>query len=108
VSSAEYFSQLFELLSVDWLRLSLLKGLITSATAGTEGLIRASRFALVEYIRRGDEGMRKSRKTTILKDLVSLLEETMEDDRYAIPAVEIFAFLLDSCIDGQEQDLDVE
>jgi hypothetical protein len=96
------------LLSVDWLRLSLLKGLITSATAGTGGLIRSSRFSLVEYISRGDEVMRKSRKTRILKDLVSLLETNMEDDRYAIPAVEILAFLLDTCVHGLEQDLDIE
>jgi len=97
VSSSDYFRQLFELLQVDWLRLPLIQGLVTSASAGTEGLIRASRSALVEYINEQDKGQQQIIVVKLLQDLLVILDTNLQDDRYAIPAMEMLSFLLDSC-----------
>jgi hypothetical protein len=60
-------------------------------------LVRASRSALVEFIERQAE---RKREWTIqlIEDLVTILETNLTDDRYAIPAMEISAFLLDTCL----------
>ncbi|KAL1955206.1 hypothetical protein VTO42DRAFT_8918 [Malbranchea cinnamomea] len=109
VSSREYFLQLLQLLSVDWLRFSLLKGLTTSVSAGTEGLIRASRSALVEYINAIADAKERLRvKEEILKDLVTLLEIAIQDDRYAIPAVDMLSFLLDTYFNDNSLPMDVD
>ncbi|KMU87941.1 hypothetical protein CIHG_05708 [Coccidioides immitis H538.4] len=99
VCTVEYFLQLFILLSVDWLRPSLLKGLVTSFSAGTEGLVRASRLALVQFIQEqaGDDSNRL--KLNIFNDMMWVLESTMDDDRYAIPAVDTICFLLGNCFE---------
>lgn len=97
VSSVDYFYQLLELLQVDWLRVPLVQGLITSASAGTEGLIRASLSAMVEFIeKKGDQ--RKVWTIRLIEDLATILEKNLADDRYAIPAMEIAGFLLDNCL----------
>ena len=44
----------------------------------------------------------------LLKDLMLLLENTMHDDRYAIPAVDMLSFLLATLVIGQSTELDVE
>ncbi|KMU78807.1 hypothetical protein CISG_01847 [Coccidioides immitis RMSCC 3703] len=99
VCTVEYFLQLFILLSVDWLRPSLLKGLVTSFSAGTEGVVRASRLALVQFIQEqaGDDSNRL--KLNIFNDMMWVLESTMDDDRYAIPAVDTICFLLGNCFE---------
>ncbi|WEW60973.1 hypothetical protein PRK78_006462 [Emydomyces testavorans] len=106
VSSAEYFSQLFALLSVDWIRPSLTKGLVTSVSAGTEGLVRSSRLALVHHIRSQDENEQPQLKKNLFNELVTTLEDTMEDDRYAIPTVDTISFLLDNCFEKESASLD--
>jgi hypothetical protein len=71
------------------------QGLITSASAGTEGLIRASRSALIDFIEQ--QGERKHKWTVqLIEDLITILNANLTDDRYAIPAMEMSAFLLDS------------
>ena len=108
VSSTEYFGQLLELLSISWLRPFLVKGLITSASAGAEGLVRSSRFALIEHVNNKDQEEQRNLKATIFNDLVELLAHNMEDDRYAIPAVDILGFLLDTCITGVSPEMQLE
>ena len=88
--------QLFELLQLDWLRRALIKGLVTSFSAGTESLVRSTRFALVEYIGDQSEKKQDTSKARLFEDLLSILEESLEDDRYAVPAVETLTFLLDN------------
>lgn len=98
VSSPHYFLQLLELQQVEWLRLPLIQGIATSAVAGSEGLIRASRSALVQYINACEEQQRQVVVTTLLNNLVIILGENMQDDRYAIPVMELTAFLIDGYI----------
>lgn len=76
-----------------------MQGLITSASAGTEGLIQSSRFALIDFIESKSDDERKFEWTNkLIEDLVSILETNLADDRYAIPALEISAFLVDTYI----------
>ncbi|KAL2840976.1 tubulin folding cofactor D C terminal-domain-containing protein [Aspergillus pseudoustus] len=98
VSSTEYFLQLLELQAVDWLRLPLLQGIVTSAVVGSEGLIRSTRSALVQKINAHAAEQRPEKVTAILQDFQLILNEKLPDDRYAIPIVELSAFLLDGYI----------
>lgn len=99
VSSFNYFHQLLELLQVENLRRPLIQGLITSASAGTEGLIQSSRFALIDFIEtQSDDEKKYEWANKLIEDLVSILETNLADDRYAIPALEISAFLVDTYI----------
>lgn len=96
MTSPEYFEQLLELLQVDWLRQAVVQGIVTSTSAGTEGLIRASRLALAEYINKKEDGERTNLKGLLFQEFSMILESDMDDDRYAIPAMEVIGFLLDN------------
>lgn len=106
VSTREYLLQLLSLLSVEWARPSLLKGLITSINAGTEGLIQSSRLALVQYIRAQNDYEGNTLRVNMFKDLMLILKDNMDDDRYAIPAVDTMSFFLDNCIGETSANLD--
>ena len=63
----------------------------------------------MDYINSQDsEKARNRAKATLFNDLILLLESTMHDDRYAIPAVDMLSFLLDTLVTGQATELDVE
>lgn len=96
VSSQGYFSQLLTLYPIEWLRLPLLKGLATSAVAGSEGLVRATRSALINFVNSHEPTQRRTVLITILQDLATILMEILQDDRYAIPTVDFIAFMIDS------------
>ncbi|KAJ5799803.1 uncharacterized protein N7518_001871 [Penicillium psychrosexuale] len=98
VSSQEYFAQLLTLQDVDWLRLPLLQGLATSAISGAEGLVRASRSALTQFLNSQSQSRRQEILMVFLQDLSTVLDDNLQDDRFAIPAVEFVAFLIDSYI----------
>ena len=99
VSSFNYFHQLLKLLHINTLRRPLVQGLITSASAGTEGLIQSSRFAFIDFIEKQPNNDRKHEWTNkLIEDLTTILEANLVDDRYAIPALEISAFLVDTYI----------
>ncbi|EEP80406.1 conserved hypothetical protein [Uncinocarpus reesii 1704] len=100
VSSTGYFLQLFSLLSVDWIRPSLLRGVATSASAGTEGLVKSSRLALAQYIKMYGDDNECLLKRNVFDDLMLALESTIDDDRYAIPTVDTICFLLDNCFEN--------
>jgi len=105
VSSQEYFDQLLALYAVSWLRLPLLQGLATSAVAGTEGLVRATRSALIQFINSHGPTQRQGVLVEILQILSTILNDNVQDDRYAIPTIEFFAFLIDSyAVTGEELD----
>ncbi|EEQ32341.1 beta-tubulin cofactor d [Microsporum canis CBS 113480] len=108
VSTADYFSQLATLLQVDWLRLPLIKGLITSLTAGADSLINSSRAALVEFINSQDDDPKCYLCRELFRDLLTILEENIANDRYSIPTVEAFAFLLENCFVPEMLELDSE
>ena len=98
VSLPDYFLQLLELQSVDWLRLPLLQGITTSTIAGAEGLIRSTRSALIQYINIQEPNKQQETLMTTLKELSTILSDNLQDDRYAIPTVEFLAFLINSYI----------
>lgn len=95
MSSPEYFLQLLDLQAVDWLRVPIFQGIATSAIAGSEGLIRSSRSALVQWINSQKAGDQQARVVSVIKDLLVVLSDNLQDDRYAIPVIELLAFLLD-------------
>ncbi|KAJ5817724.1 hypothetical protein N7447_007732 [Penicillium robsamsonii] len=98
VSSQEYFAQLLTLQDIDWLRLPLLQGLATSAISGAEGLVRASRSALTQFLNSQAQPRHQEILMVFLQDLSTILDDNLQDDRFAIPAVEFVAFLIDSYI----------
>lgn len=78
-----------------------MQGLITSASAGTEGLIQSSRFALIDFIENHQDVREKNTWAgTLIEDLVFILEKNLADDRYAISALEMSAFLVDTYLSG--------
>ncbi|PYI15269.1 tubulin-specific chaperone D [Aspergillus violaceofuscus CBS 115571] len=98
VSTAAYFLQLLSLQQIPWLRIPLFQGLATSAVAGSEGLIRASRAALVKSFLAGEEQQQQRQQQyllALLTDLSSILATNLQDDRYAIPVMEFVGFVLD-------------
>jgi hypothetical protein len=84
--------------SIDWIRLPLLQGFATSAISGAEGLVRASRSALTQFLNNQSQPQRREILMTFLQDISTVLSENLQDDRFAIPAVEFVAFLIDSYI----------
>ena len=96
VSSQEYFFQLLSSWSQEWLRLPLLQGLATSAVAGAEGLVRASRAALIQFFNSQDPHSDPNILVEVLQVLSTALNDNLPEDRYAIPIIELIAFLLDS------------
>ncbi|PLB47288.1 hypothetical protein P170DRAFT_511917 [Aspergillus steynii IBT 23096] len=98
VSSPDYFLQLLDLQAVEWLRVPIFQGIATSAVAGAEGVIRSSRSALVQWINSQEAGNQQATVVSAIKDLLVVLNDNLQDDRYAIPAMELLAFLLDGYI----------
>ncbi|CAG7939163.1 unnamed protein product [Penicillium salamii] len=98
VSSQDYFIQLFTLHRIDWLRLPFLQGFATSAISGAEGLVRASRSALIQFVNSQSLAHRQEILMLFLEDLSTILSANLQDDRFAIPAVEFIAFLIDGFV----------
>lgn len=106
VSSEEYFAQLLTVWAVQWLRLPLLQGLATSAVAGNEGLVRASRSALIQFINSHETSQRQVVLIDFLQVLSTVLSDNIQDDRYAIPIIEFLAFVVDSFAVSNGDELD--
>lgn len=104
VSSVQYFRQLLKLLHLKTIRPGLVQGLITSASAGLEGLIQFSRFALLDFIESQNES-KSAWVDIVIEELVAILEANLSDDRYAIPAMEIASFILDTYVPALDLEL---
>jgi hypothetical protein len=92
-----------EFLRVPWLRVSLLEGLITSATGGSEGVVRASREAFADHLDSLQvESSTQSAVDHTLLDVcncyLQLLRDNLANDRLLIPALEMLGFLFDTRI----------
>lgn len=78
----------------------------TSAVAGAEGLIRASRAALIQYVSNQEPENQERVLVSLLQGLSAVLSDNLQDDRYAIPTVEFLGFVLEGYIhiipDGSE------
>lgn len=70
--------------------LDMMEGYVTSADAGSEDLIRASRAALSAYCERGAENLQ-----LVCKTLVLVAKRNMKNDRVLVPTLEIIGFLFD-------------
>lgn len=68
--------------------LDMLEGFVTSADAGSEDLIRASRAALAEYCESGNEPLQQVCKTLLL-----VAKRNMKNDRVLVPTLEVIVFL---------------
>lgn len=95
ISSVEYYLQLFELLNVEWLQKYIIAGMVSSAAAGTEDIGRASRSALTIHVLHDDRRQQELDRDSIFACLIEHLEQTVADDREAIPAMETLAFFLE-------------
>lgn len=104
MSSQEYFFQLLAAWDQEWLRQALLQGLATSAVAGAEGLVRSSRAALIQFLDLSDQTAAQDLLAGCLEVLATALKDNLQDDRYAIPIVELIAFLTDSYTVSTEND----
>ena len=63
---------------------------MTSADAGSEDLIRASRAALAEYCESGGESLEQACSILLL-----VAKRNLKNDRVLVPALETIAFLFD-------------
>ena len=106
-STIGYFLQLLTLcsepLTQDWVRKPLLEGYVTSAGAGSESLLRASRAAFTSYT----ELLDLAKLATICTDLTDLIRENMSNDRLAVPLLEFVAFLFEADVLQRLRDEDV-
>lgn len=93
--SYQYFSNLFAPLNENppvWNRDAILKGSISCAGVGAEGLLRASRMALVDTISRGSTNMRSD----CLSALTDFLRELIANEAETQALLELVAYLLDT------------
>ena len=95
VSSTAYYLQLLELFHVPRLRQSLVQGLASSAFAGTEGLGRESRAAIVSFIQCQSGRDQVNVQRLFFNVLAMQLEVTPDDERLAVPLMEFLAFLFE-------------
>lgn len=89
-----YFRQLLSLCSLDWVKMRLLEGYLTSAGAGSESLLRSSRAALVHYA----EDLEVHELVLFCKCLTSIIRESISNDRLLVPALDTLGFLFDAGI----------
>ncbi|KAI9675943.1 MAG: hypothetical protein M1829_003181 [Trizodia sp. TS-e1964] len=99
-ASYSYFRQLLSLLSSPdgWIREPLLEGYVTSAGAGSESVVNASRLALIDFLDPISVESNSSAFTlTILYDIfLSILRGNIANDRVAVPLLEVLSFLFDT------------
>lgn len=102
----EYFRQLLSLcshhLTQGWIRKPLLEGYVTSAGAGSESLLRASRAAFVLFAEPLDLGTLATHCTY----LTDLIRENTTNDRLAVPTLEFVAFLFEASVLQRLRDQD--
>lgn len=73
---------------------NLLTGLVSSAAAGSETLIRVTRQALVEFCRQQDNKMIEP----VISTLLNMLKENLSVDRVVVPTLETIGYLFDEGI----------
>lgn len=96
VTAVNYFQHLLELLPLDWARESLVLGLISSATAGIEGICRAACNAFVAYL----QGLPPPSRLTLVEQISKLVlkdldSKVQDDDRAVLPLLEFLCFSID-------------
>ncbi|KAI9795645.1 MAG: hypothetical protein M1825_001267, partial [Sarcosagium campestre] len=103
-SMFDHFNQILRILSVTGLagiQVGLLSGYVTSAGVGSESVLRASRSALVEFVRRaptaftqGQDGFSSGSFAAMILQVLRLSNDSAE--RLSVPTLEVIAFLFDA------------
>ncbi|MCJ1288334.1 hypothetical protein MMC26_007689 [Xylographa opegraphella] len=96
VTSVAYFLQLLSLSSVQWLRRPLLEGIVTSAGAGSEKVLLASRAAIVQTM----EGIPQDERSILWDCLLSIIQTEVQNERLVVPVLEVLGFLLSTSLHG--------
>ncbi|KAK4906152.1 hypothetical protein LTR66_017744, partial [Elasticomyces elasticus] len=96
VSSFEYYSQLIHLLSIKWLRNSIIHGLTSSTAGGNEDVGHAAGDALMLYTYELDEVLQPSTIESFVQILLADLDKSVaKDDREVVPILDMLCFLLE-------------
>lgn len=102
-SSYEYFRGLLRILlseDVSWAHLAILEGYTTSAGAGSQSVMEASRRALADFVEEMTEepGLRRFTPARLCEFLVTLLRNRhgASNDRVIVPTLEVLGFLFHS------------
>ncbi|KAL2040021.1 hypothetical protein N7G274_007424 [Stereocaulon virgatum] len=90
-STTEYFRQMISFCDHGWIRAPLLEGFVTSAGAGSESVLQASRTAFVAYSDTCPAIALSMYCTTI----VDIVHENYSNDRLLLPAMDFLGFLFD-------------
>ncbi|KAL9596781.1 MAG: hypothetical protein Q9219_005571 [cf. Caloplaca sp. 3 TL-2023] len=90
-ASTIYFELVLRICNCASLRLSMLEGLITSASSGSEALIRASRTAMINCF----NAFSPEEVDLFYKALLQIIQANVPDGRLIRPGLEVLAFLLD-------------
>ena len=91
-----YYLQLMSLSSIPWLRQPLFEGIVTSAGAGSETILLASRAAIVQTM----EELPLEQRATIWDCLLNIIQIKIQNERLVIPVLEVLGFLLSTNLDG--------
>lgn len=93
-SSVEYYLQMLSLVPLEWVRIPLMEGLVTSAGAGSESVLRSARAAICTYIMNIDDAKLKD----LLDALVKILKAKPPKERLLISVLEVLGFLFETGI----------
>ena len=92
ISTFEYYMQMLSVSLIEWVRSPLLEGFVTSAGAGSESVLRASRAAFVAHSEKTNNGD----IALLCNSLIGVLKRETAKDRLAVPVLEICGFLFDT------------
>lgn len=90
--SVEYFTFIFDLAKRERLLAPMLKGFITTASVGTELLVRNSRIALLHCL----DGCTTIETSLFHSALVQIIQTEIPTGRLLRPALEVLSFVLDN------------
>lgn len=91
LSMEAYFSSILAMLSLEQCRNALLEGYITSAGAGSDSVMKASRRALIAYLRSCNN------RSDVAASLLAVFRQALvaQNDRIVIPLLDVFSLLFD-------------
>ena len=87
-----YFERILSLCKLEWVRLAVLEGFVTTAGGEYEDQIQVSRAALINYASR----LSDSELQFFCTYLVRILRNHSKNDRLLIPAMEVISFLFEA------------
>lgn len=91
-STTEYFRQLISFCDHGWIRAPLLEGFVTSAGAGSESVLQASRTAFVAY----SDSCSAVALSMYCTTIIDVVHDNYSNDRLLLPAMEFLGFLFDA------------